>query len=267
MIYVFVLFWIAAICSASPCRSPDQASLEMLPHTTLNNIEVDGVSLFYRTAGKPTNPTILLLHGFPSSSHQYRNLIPLLAEKYHVLAPDFPGFGFTDVPQSRNYSYTFASLTTTVGLFLDALSIKRFSVYIFDYGAPTALRLALQRPADVTAIISQNGNAYNDGLGAFWDPIRKYWLSGSQADRDALIPLLLGFAPTKWQYVHGSPNPENIGPETSILTMRCCLDQETITSSLISLRTTRQTYPCTRSSRSTFGRHRSRYWLYGARMI
>lgn len=185
-----------------------------MPNTSLKNIEVDGLSLFYRTAGEPTNPTILLLHGFPTSSHQYRNLIPLLADKYHVLAPDFPGFGFTDVPLPRKYSYTFSSLATTVGLFLDALSIKKFSVYIFDYGAPTALRLALKRPNAVTAIISQNGNAYDEGLGTFWDPIRKYWLSGSQADRDALVPLLLGFAPTKWQYVHGSPDLETIGPET-----------------------------------------------------
>lgn len=177
-------------------------------------IEVDGLSIFYRTAGDPTSPTILLLHGFPSSSHQYRKLIPLLAGKYHVLAPDLPGFGFTTVPPAREYSYKFSSLATTVGLFLDALSIEKFSVYIFDYGAPTALRLALQRPKAITAIISQNGNAYEEGLGAFWDPIRKYWKSGAQEDREALVPALLGFAPTEWQYLNGSPHPESIGPET-----------------------------------------------------
>ena len=182
--------------------------------TAHKTIEVDGLSLFYRTAGSSTSPTILLLHGFPSSSHQYRKLIPLLAGKYHVLAPDLPGFGFTTVPSDRQYSYKFSSLATTVGLFLDALSIEKFAVYIFDYGAPTALRLALQRPNAITAIISQNGNAYEEGLGAFWDPIRKYWKSGAQEDRDALVPTLLGFPPTEWQYVYGSPHPESIGPET-----------------------------------------------------
>lgn len=182
--------------------------------TAHKTIEVDGLSLFYRTAGSSTSPTILLLHGFPSSSHQYRKLIPLLAGKYHVLAPDLPGFGFTTVPSDRQYSYKFSSLATTVGLFLDALSIEKFAVYIFDYGAPTALRLALQRPNAITAIISQNGNAYEEGLGAFWDPIRKYWKSGAQEDRDALVPALLGFPPTEWQYVYGSPHPESIGPET-----------------------------------------------------
>jgi pimeloyl-ACP methyl ester carboxylesterase len=186
----------------------------MVSQTTCKTIEVDGLSLFYRTAGSSTSPKILLLHGFPSSSHQYRNLIPLLAEKYHVLAPDLPGFGFTTVPAAREYAYKFSSLATTVGHFLDALSIEKFSVYIFDYGAPTALRLMLERPKAITAIISQNGNAYDEGLGAFWDPIRKYWASGAQADRDALVPALLEFGPTKWQYEYGSPHPETIAPET-----------------------------------------------------
>lgn len=181
------------------------------------SVNVDGLSLFYRTAGLETNPTILLLHGFPSSSHQYRKLIPLLADKYHVLAPDLPGFGFTEVPESRQYAYTFDSLAKTVSAFLDKLSVSSFSVYIFDYGAPTGLRLALERPDAVKAIISQNGNAYDEGLGDFWDPIRKYWVSGAQADREALKPALLGFAPTKWQYEYGSPDTEAIAPETYTL--------------------------------------------------
>jgi pimeloyl-ACP methyl ester carboxylesterase len=117
----------------------------------------------------------------------------------------------------RRHRYKFSSLANTIGLFLDALSIQKFSVYIFDYGAPTALRLALDRPNAITAIISQNGNAYDEGLGAFWDPIRRYWNSGAQADREALVPALLGFAPTKWQYENGSPQPENIAPETYYL--------------------------------------------------
>lgn len=186
----------------------------MVCPATCKTINVDGLSLFYRTAGSSANPTILLLHGFPSSSHQYRNLMPLLAEKYHILAPDLPGFGFTTVPAERKYSYNFSSLATTVGHFLDALSVEKFSVYIFDYGAPTALRLMLDRPDAITAIISQNGNAYDEGLGTFWDLIRNYWATGAQADREALIPALLEFGPTKWQYEFGSPHPESIPPET-----------------------------------------------------
>ena len=186
----------------------------MAPSTLYANVAVDELSMFYRTAGVSTNPTILLLHGFPSSSHQYRNLIPLLAERYYVVAPDMPGFGFTTVPSSRQYSYTFSSLAKTVSLFLDALNIKTFSVYIFDYGAPTALRIALERPTAVSAIISQNGNAYLEGLGEFWDPIRKYWDSDSQIDREALVPALLEFGPTKWHYENGSPDIGIIAPET-----------------------------------------------------
>ena len=203
-------------CASLPPHhpQPDSYPALMAPETKYLNVSVDGLSLFYRTAGQETYPTILLLHGFPSSSHQFRNLIPLLADKYHVVAPDFPGFGFTEVPDSRNYVYTFDNIAKTISLFLDALSINSFSVYIFDYGAPTGLRLALERPSQVKAIISQNGNAYDEGLGAFWDPIRKYWASGAQADREALIPALLGFAPTKWQYEYGSPDTTVIAPET-----------------------------------------------------
>ncbi|KAK7031807.1 Alpha/Beta hydrolase protein [Favolaschia claudopus] len=157
--------------------------------TEIKRVVVDsGISVFYRTACPENNssaPTVLLLHGYPTSSHQYRNLIPILSKHYRVIAPDLPGFGFTTVPAERDYTYTFASLATTIGAFLDALSIKSFTVYIFDYGAPVALRLALQRPEAITAIISQNGNAYEDGLGAGWAPIRKYWETGSVEDRFA----------------------------------------------------------------------------------
>jgi pimeloyl-ACP methyl ester carboxylesterase len=182
--------------------------------TKVSTINVDGADLFYRSAGSPSSPTILLLHGFPSSSHQYRNLIPLLSKKYHVLAPDFPGYGFTTVPTTRDYRYTFANLATTTLAFLDALHIPRFAVYIFDYGAPVALRMALQRPDAITAIITQNGNAYVDGLGAFWDPFKAYWASGNPQDRAALRDTLLTFDATKWQYHNGSPDPDAVPPET-----------------------------------------------------
>ncbi|TAQ87502.1 hypothetical protein B7494_g4167 [Chlorociboria aeruginascens] len=163
-----------------------------------------GLNVFYREAGPKDAPVILLLHGFPSSSHQYRNIIPILSDKYRVIAPDLPGFGFTEVPESLNYSYTFANLTKSVEAFLDVLEIKKFSVYIFDYGAPTALRIALDRPDAVQAIISQNGNAYVEGLGSFWDPLKAYWASNSTSDREFIKANLLTFNATKGQYINGS---------------------------------------------------------------
>ncbi|KAI0004399.1 alpha/beta-hydrolase [Xylariaceae sp. FL0662B] len=181
---------------------------------SVSTVAADGVKIFYRHAGKETAPVILLLHGFPTSSFMFRNLIPLLATSYRVIAPDLPGFGFTEVPAERSYKYAFANLAKTTEAFVDALNIKRFAVYIFDYGAPTGLRLALNRPDAVSAIITQNGNAYVEGFGEdFWAPIRSYWASGSTADRDALRPALT-FEPTKLQYVQGSPHPDLIQPES-----------------------------------------------------
>ncbi|KAJ6471894.1 putative hydrolase [Mycena sanguinolenta] len=162
-------------------------------------------------------PIVLLLHGFPTSSHQYRNLIPLLSPHYRVVAPDLPGFGFTTVPKERNYTYTFAELTTTIAAFLDALEIESFAVYIFDYGAPVGLRLALQRPEAITAIVSQNGNAYAEGLGGAWAPIQKYWASGSAEDRKGVLDGVFTSEATKWQYTHGSRAPDAIAPETYTL--------------------------------------------------
>ncbi|KAI1073818.1 alpha/beta-hydrolase [Whalleya microplaca] len=181
---------------------------------SVSTVTADGVNIFYRSAGKETAPVILLLHGFPSSSFMFRNVIPLLATSYRVIAPDLPGFGFTEVPAERSYRYTFANLTKTTEAFIDALNIKRFTIYIFDYGAPTALRLALKRPEAISAIISQNGNAYVEGFGEdFWAPIKKYWASGSTTDRDALRSALT-FDVTKMQYVKGSPHPSLIQPES-----------------------------------------------------
>ncbi|KAH0846975.1 hypothetical protein AYO21_02329 [Fonsecaea monophora] len=180
-------------------------------YTTLPN----GIKVFYREAGSPSKPTILLLHGFPSSSNQYRKLIPILADKYHVIAPDLPGFGFTEIPASLNFEYTFANLATTIGAFLDVLNIQKFAVYVFDYGAPTGFRLALERPEAITAIISQNGNAYEEGLSSFWDPLRKLWASdtGSNEEkqlREMISGAVLSFEATKDQYLHGEPEAEKI---------------------------------------------------------
>jgi pimeloyl-ACP methyl ester carboxylesterase len=158
---------------------------------------------------------VLLLHGFPSSSHMFRNLIPLLSSRYRVIAPDLPGFGFTTVPAERKYEYTFTNLATTIEAFLDALSIEKFAVYIFDYGAPTAFRIALNRPDAITALITQNGNAYEEGLGAeFWAPLQQYWATGDNEVREKIRTAALNFETTKWQYTFGSPHPDSVPPET-----------------------------------------------------
>ncbi|CAL1713311.1 unnamed protein product [Somion occarium] len=183
----------------------------IVPQTKTVTVD-EGVEVFYREAGLSSAPNILLLHGFPSSSFQFRNLIPLLATKYHVVAPDLPGFGFTVVPEARKYAYTFDSFAKTIGAFVDALKLEKYAIYIFDYGAPTGLRLMLDRPGSVTAIISQNGNAYMIGLGDFWESVQAYW-EDPEGHRENLRNLLT-LESTKWQYVSGAPNPESIAPET-----------------------------------------------------
>lgn len=180
--------------------------------TTISKVKADGVNVFYRHAGSNSAPVILFLHGFPTSSHQFRNLIPLLSKSYRVVAPDFPGFGFTEVPADRKYGYTFAGIAKTVEAFVDVLQLNKFAIYIFDYGAPVGLRLALNRPELITAIITQNGNAYEEGLGDSWAPIQTYWSSGKTEDRDA-IRAALTLGGTRSQYVDGSPHPERIQPE------------------------------------------------------
>ncbi|NWD48293.1 alpha/beta fold hydrolase [Pseudomonas gingeri] len=179
--------------------------------------EADGISVFYREAGAPDAPVLLLLHGFPSSSHQFRDLIPLLAEKYRLIAPDLPGFGFTEVPAERNYVYTFDALGETLRQFVDVLGLKRYALYFFDYGAPTGLRLALAYPERVSAIVSQNGNAYLEGLGEAWAPIRQYWAERSQANGQVINDAVLNLQGTRWQYVEGVSNPEVIAPEAYYL--------------------------------------------------
>src|SRR5258705_11839086 len=146
-----------------------------VPPTSIHTVEADGVRVFYRAAGDTTAPVVLLLHGFPASSFMFRELIPRLADHYRVIAPDLPGFGFTEVPAERKYEYSFDGLASTVDAFTKTLKIDRYAIYVFDYGAPIGLRLAMSHPERVTAIISQNGNAYEEGLADAWDPIPKYW--------------------------------------------------------------------------------------------
>lgn len=173
---------------------------------------VDGLNIFYREAGKADAPTVLLLHGFPSSSHMYRDLIPLLAQDFHVVAPDLPGFGQSDVLPHTAFSYTFANLASVMTRFTETLKLDRFAVYVFDYGSPVGLRMALQHPERIAAIVSQNGNAYEEGLSDGWNPIRQYWQSPTQENRDALRAMLT-LETTYWQYSHGVPDATAISPD------------------------------------------------------
>jgi pimeloyl-ACP methyl ester carboxylesterase len=179
--------------------------------------QVDGCKIFYREAGDPQAPAVLLLHGFPTSSHMFRNLIPQLAGDYHVVAPDLPGFGFSDAPDHKTFQYTFDHLAEVIGDFVEQIGLKKFAVYVFDYGAPVGFRLALRYPERISALISQNGNAYVEGLSDDWAPVRAYWENPSQKNRDVLRSLST-LETTRWQYHHGVTNAEErVAPEAIIL--------------------------------------------------
>jgi len=173
--------------------------------------------IFYREAGDPNQTTLLLLHGFPSSSHMFRNLIPLLADRFHIVAPDLPGFGFSQSPPRSQFKYTFDNLATVIEAFTEVVRLQRYALYVFDYGAPVGYRLAMKHPERVTAILSQNGNAYEEGLSDAWDPIRRYWAEPTAENRNAVCDALLTFEGTRWQYTHGVANPEMVAPESYTL--------------------------------------------------
>jgi pimeloyl-ACP methyl ester carboxylesterase len=175
-------------------------------------VNVDGLKIFYREGGLADASTLLLLHGFPTSSHMFRNLIPLLADRFHIVAPDLPGFGQSDMPSRDAFPYTFAKLAEVIGRFTEVVNLKRFAIYIFDYGAPVGLRIALKHPERITAIISQNGNAYEEGLSDGWNPIRTYWREPTKANRDALRSFLSPET-TFWQYTHGVSDPSAVSPD------------------------------------------------------
>jgi pimeloyl-ACP methyl ester carboxylesterase len=182
------------------------------PETSIRRVEADGVTVFYREAGPADSPVVLLLHGFPTSSFQYRELIPRLADRYRVIAPDLPGFGFTEVPDQRKYVYSFDALAQTIGKFTEALGLERYALYVFDYGAPTGFRLAMAHPERVTAIVSQNGNAYEEGLGDAWAPIRRYWSDPSFENRES-IRKALNAEGMRREYATGIAEPNRIAPE------------------------------------------------------
>jgi len=179
---------------------------------TYRKVDVDGIGVFYREAGAKEAPTILLLHGFPTAGHMFRDLIPRLADKVHLIAPDLPAFGQSDMPARGTFTYTFDNIANVIDRFTEVIGLVRFAMYVFDYGAPVGFRLAVRHPDRVTAIISQNGNAYEEGLSDGWNPIRAYWQESSQANREALRSFL---APdtTRWQYTHGVPDVTAVSPD------------------------------------------------------
>lgn len=179
-------------------------------------IKVEGLTIFYREAGPKDAPVILLMHGYPTSSFMFRNLIPLLSKKYHVIAPDMPGFGFSDAPASKDYAYTFDNIAHTMQGFINTLALKRFAIYVFDYGAPVGFRLVTANPDKITGIISQDGNAYEAGLSTGWNPVQKYWQHPSQENRDFLRQFLT-LEGTTFQYRQGVKDQSLIAPETILL--------------------------------------------------
>jgi pimeloyl-ACP methyl ester carboxylesterase len=183
-----------------------------LPEISFRKVDAGALNIFYRDAGPKDAPAILLLHGFPSASHMFRDLIPLLADRFRVVAPDLPGFGQSDMPERSEFTYTFDNVARAIDRFTEAVGLDRFAIYVFDYGAPTGFRLAAWHPERITAIVSQNGNAYEEGLSDGWKPIRAYWDDPSPANRDALRAFL---APetTVWQYTHGVAEANSISPD------------------------------------------------------
>ena len=181
-------------------------------NTTYKTVSIDGLNVFYREAGDGNTPTILLLHGFPTSSHMFRDLIPQLSDRFHLIAPDLPGFGLTDQPSRDEFQYTFENLTNVIEQFVNAIGLKKYAIYVFDYGAPVGFRLAARNPARITAIVSQNGNAYEEGLSAAWAPIKAYWNDANTSNREALRSFLLPET-TTFQYTEGTSNPSLVSPD------------------------------------------------------
>ncbi|RAX40309.1 alpha/beta fold hydrolase [Rhizobium tropici] len=215
----FVLALLLAIISAPPIARAADAAAQRAPemHAPIVTVhyrsaKMQGLNIFYREAGPADAPVVLLLHGFPSSSHMFRNLIPQLADRYHVIAPDYPGFGQSDAPDHKDFKYGFGPYADIVDELLSSIGVKSYAMYVMDYGAPVGYRLALKHPDRVTALIIQNGNAYDEGLRGAWDPIKAYWADGSSAHRDALSGLVTLEA-TKFLYIDGMSDVSRISPD------------------------------------------------------
>lgn len=204
----------APVLSQIDVTSKNKTSTSETVNTTqYKTVMVDGLEVFYREAGDPSKPTILLLHGFPTSSHMFRNLIPALAQDYHLIAPDYPGFGNSAMPQVTEFDYTFDNLTNVVEGFLETLKLETYSLYVMDYGAPIGFRIANKYPERVQTLIVQNGNAYEEGLQEFWNPLRAYWKDRTPENAAKLTPFF-ELEATKWQYTHGVSNPTALSPDS-----------------------------------------------------
>ncbi|HEY9630579.1 MAG TPA: alpha/beta hydrolase [Coleofasciculaceae cyanobacterium] len=176
-------------------------------------VSIDGLNIFYREAGSRDHPTILLLHGYPTSSHMFRNLMSALADQFHLVAPDYPGFGYSSMPTVDEFDYTFNHLTEVIAGFIDAIGLKRYSLYLMDYGAPIGYRLATQHPERVESLIVQNGNAYEEGLGDFWQPMRAFWQNKTPENAERVRQALVNKG-AKWYYTTGARNLESLSPDT-----------------------------------------------------
>jgi len=203
-----------AVLYTAPAHAETRPQAPVTVHYRFETI--DGVKLFYREAGPADGPVELLLHGFPTSSHMFRNLIPLLADRYHVIAPDFPGFGQSDAPDHTQFTYSFAHFADMVDTLMQRLGANRYAMYVMDYGAPVGYRLALLHPERVSALIVQNGNAYEEGLREFWDPIKAYWAENTPQRRAALSGLV-SFETTKFQYTDGMGDLSRISPDNWVI--------------------------------------------------
>lgn len=214
-LFAFIAFSTIVILSSSKKETtlePIEITSSQYP-TMYRSQEVNGINIAYREAGNPKNPTIVLLHGFPSSSHQYRKVLQELSDDYHLIAPDYPGFGNSDFPSPDKYTYTFDNLAKSVDGLLEKLGLTSYALMIQDYGAPVGFRIATAHPERVTAIINQNGNAYTEGLGEAWGDVKKFWANRNAETEKALLPIF-SLEGLKWQYTHGTRDPETVNPDT-----------------------------------------------------
>ncbi|NMH89611.1 alpha/beta fold hydrolase [Flavivirga algicola] len=215
LIYLFALMLIVS-CQEKPNTLKDENTHSSQKQTNpvyYKTLSVDGVKIAYREAGDSKNPTLVLLHGFPSSSHQYRKVLNQLSDEFHLIAPDYPGFGNSDFPSAKDYEYTFDNIAETINSFLKLKEIYTYALMIQDYGAPIGFRIATAHPERVTAIINQNGNAYEEGLGEAWEDIRAFWANRNEQTENALLPVF-SLEGLKWQYTHGTRDPESVNPDT-----------------------------------------------------